>query len=537
MTIRTRVIAFAAVAAAAAVALIATGCGDEASADASGAPAEVATLIPADSPLYVELNTDPGDIQWSQALALAKRFPAYGELEQRFREELTEAGLDFDRDIRPLLGGRAAIAAAGAVDVAEATTPDGGVGVARDTGFIAVLQLEEGQDETVAELITREGDLVEAGEHNGVTYYRDDDDTVGAIADGFLVIADSERNLFTALDLIAGSGDALSGVDKFSDALDGLPEGALMRMYLDIGGLAKGSLESVDQIQGMGLGIQDIENAAMGAVALAEDDGVRVKGQLVGAGEAAAAAPEFTPTLTGQVPSDAVAYVGISDLATQLGAAVDQLQAQDGTDVATQLEQASGQLEAFLGITVDDLRALTSGEHAVVVRAEGSKAGVAGILQVEDGARAQQTLDSLRQALPGLAGLAGGAAGEVPELTPVPLDDGVTGWGAQLDDDVSLVYGVDGNSVLVGSSAGAVRAVQSPDAPLADDPDFVADTAGMPESVSALAWIDVQGLVDLLEANASLDAADAAQIAPLKSITMWSTGGSEPGFEAFLRIG
>ena len=519
-------------------AIVATGCGGSASADSTGAPAEVAKLIPASSPLYVELDTNVEDLQWSRALALAKRFPAYDRLEAELTKELAEAKLDFETDIRPLLGGRAALAA-GDVEVPENLEGANRTDLLDQTGFLAVLQLADGKEPDVLELITRDGDLTKRGERDGVDYYADDDDTFGAVANGFLAIADSEENLFAALDRIGGSGAALSDVDKFQDALGGLPEGAIARMYVDIGRLATESLASVGQADQLGFGIQDLENAAIGAVLLTEDDGVRLKGSVVGAdSDLAAAAVEFTPSLPDQLPADAVAYAGFADLAGQIAALIDQLESAGGEDVGAQLSQAAGQLDALLGVSVDDLRALASGEHAAVVTADGGNVGVVAVLEVEDGTRASATLDGLRQALPGLAGLAGGGTG-VPQFRPAPLANGIAGWELPVNDDFSLVYGVDGNKVLLGSSPGAVRGVQSPTPSLAAKPGFVTDTTGIPDKVTSLVWVDVQGVLKLVEALGDLDAdarADLVQIEPLKSVVAWSTGGSEPSFEVFARI-
>ncbi len=520
-------------------AIVATGCGSSASADSTGAPAEVAKLIPASSPLYVELDTNVEDVQWSRALALAKRFPAYDDLEAEFKKELAEAKLDFETDIRPLLGGRAALAA-GEVQVPDSLGSSDAGDLLDQTGFLAALQLEDGKDAEVLELITRDGDLTKRGDRNGVDYYADNGDTFGAVADGFLAIADSEANLFAVMDRIAGSGDALSDVDKFKDALDGLPEGAIARMYLDIGSLAQDSISSVDQVDDLGFGIQDLEKAAVGAVLLTEDNGVRLKGSVIGANSGLTdAVTEFSPKLAAQLPADSVAYLGFADLSSQIEALITQLESAEGADVGPQLSQAAGQLDALLGVSVDDLSALASGEHAFAVTNDGGKLGLAGILEVEDGARATATLDALRQALPGLAGLAGGGA-TVPTFTPASLANGVSGWELPIDEDFSLVYGVDGDQVVLGSSTGAVREIQSPASTLASDSDFVTDTTGIPEQVTSLLWVDLQGTFDLAEAlGGDLSAEDRAsldQIEPLKSLAAWSTGGSEPGFEMFARI-
>ncbi|MDH3227387.1 MAG: hypothetical protein OEM67_09915, partial [Thermoleophilia bacterium] len=64
-------------------------------------------------------------------------------------------------------------------------------------------------------------------------------------------------------------------------------------------------------------------------------------------------------------------------------------------------------------------------------------------------------------------------------------------------------------------------------------------TPAIPDKVTSLVWVDVQGVLKLVEALGDLDAdarADLVQIEPLKSVVAWSTGGSEPSFEVFARI-
>ena len=90
-------------------ALAVAGCGGNSSATGSSA-GEVASYIPAGSPLYLEATTDFGGPQWTQVDNLAKLFPAYPRLRTMVDDALKSDNVNFETDVKPLLGKRAAIA-------------------------------------------------------------------------------------------------------------------------------------------------------------------------------------------------------------------------------------------------------------------------------------------------------------------------------------------------------------------------------------------------------------------------------------------
>jgi Protein of unknown function (DUF3352) len=523
-------------------AIAVAGCGGDSESGSSAG--DVASFVPSSSPIYLEVTTDFDGAQWQQVEALAQQFPGYPDLERMLQQELRADGVDFDTEVRPLLGERAAIAGLRLPDAADlegaltTTAPDGAEAAeaADDMEFVAVVEVAEGQAQQVKDLLSREG-AVARGEHQGAQYYtQDGEDGVVAVDDDAVVLSDTEEQVFAALDAHAAGGDqTLAGTDKFTDALAKLPPDVFGQAYLDLGAFVQ-TVASAAGPQADQLGLADYRDAVMAASIAAEPEGARMKGVVLGAPNAPSSA-EFTPQLTDTVPANAVAYVGFSDLAGTLTEVFQQVQGSLSDEESRQLEGLSAQLPDLLGVSLDDLSSLAQGEHALVVT-PGANPGAALALEVEDGARAQATLDGLRQGIPQLVRTFSPDT-QIPQWTRVPLAGGVEGWRLPLSPEAGVVYGVDGDIAIIGTSARAVASVQRPVAPLAGSAAYQEGTAGMPEQVTSVMWLNVaEGMRTLRSVGALEDASpeDLANVRPLKSVAGWTTAGETPGFEIFARI-
>jgi hypothetical protein len=518
------------------------GCGG--SSEAGSQAGDVASYVPAGSPFYLEVSTDFDGPQWGQIDELAKLFPAYPELRKQLDEELQGEDVNFDRDVKPLLGDRAAVAVLNVPDTSgiqgsiTSSDPESAAGAAAgaadDTEAVGVVGIAEGKEEAMTALLVRSG-AAKAGEHDGVAYYQQaDGDTVTAVADGALVIANSTGQLYKALDAHEAGGDeTLAGQDRFTDALAKLPADVFGQAYIDVGALVRQAGTDSPQLQQLGLG--DYQDAVVAASLAAEPDGARVKGVIVGAPDTGASA--FSPTLDDRAPADAIAYLGFDDLAGSVSTVLEQVRASQGEDVQKQFDAFAGQLPQLLGVTTDDLSALTSGEHAIVVTG-GRKPGAALALQVDDGARAQATLDKLRVGVPSLLRTFSPDT-KLPAWQQVPLAAGVQGWRLPLSPDAGVVYGVDGDLAIVGTSVPAVTGVQRPASPLSASSAYQAGVSGMPDEVTSVLWLNVQELIGTADTLGAFDKSDAealANLKPVKSVAAWTTGGDTPTFEVFLRL-
>jgi hypothetical protein len=541
-TLRRRRAVMLATAALAGAALAVAGCGG--SSETGSTAGDVASFVPAGSPFYLEVTTDFDGPQWTQIDTLAKLFPAYPELRAMLDEELAGGDVNFERDVKPLLGDRAAVGVLSVPDTAglqgtlSSADPEAAAGAAAgaadDTEVVGVLDIAEGKDQEMVELLTRSG-ATRAGEHNGVTYYTQaDDDTVVAVTDGALVVTNSTGQLYQALDAHEAGGDeTLAGQDRFTDALAKLPADVFGQAYFDVGALVRQA--GTDSPQLKQLGLEDYQDAVVAASLAAEPEGARVKGVVLGAPDTGMS--EFSPTLDDRAPADAIAYLGFKDLAGSVSTLLEQARAAQSADAQQQFDALGQQLPQLLGVSLEDLSALTSGEHAVVVTG-GAKPGAALALQVEDGAQAQATLDKLRTGVPALLRTFSPDT-TLPAWQQVPLAAGVQGWRLPLSPDAGVVYGVEGDLAIVGTSVATVSAVQRPAAPLSASADYQAGVSGMPDQVTSVLWVNVGRIVETADALGAFDADDAealANLKPVKSVAAWTTGGETPTFEVFVRL-
>jgi Protein of unknown function (DUF3352) len=529
-----------AVAAVAVSAIAVAGCGGDASSTGS-APGDVAGFVPSTSPAYFEITTDLDGPQWTQVGKLAALFPGYPKLQKMIDDSLEGEDVNFETDVKPLLGERAAIAALSVPNVSGITTtdPEGAAGAAEDalsdTG-VGVVDIAEGKDAAVTALITKKS--APQGEHDGVTYYKaTEGGTLTAVTDGALVITDSQPALFAALDAHEAGGDqTLAGTSKFTDALGKLPDDVFAQGYLDVGSFLRQAIAQSPQLGQLGQ-FEAYQNAVVAASVAAEPDGVRVKGVVDGV-EDLPTGGEFSPTLTSNAPADAIAYVGFSDVAGQLTKVFQSIQGGLGKEEREQIDDFSGQLPLLLGVSLDDLKALGSGEHALVVTDGRPNPGAALALKVDDGARAKTTLDTVREKLPTLIKTFSPDT-SLPPWSQVPLANGVQGWRLPLSPQAGAVYGVDGDLAVIGTSVAAVTAVQSPTSPLAASAGFQAATDGMPGTVTSLVWVNLQQGIGALQRFGAFNDAPPetlANLRPLKSIAAWTTNGDTPTFEMLLTV-
>jgi hypothetical protein len=553
--IRRRVALIASAAVVAAGALVAAGCGGD---DASSATLDTAaSYVPAGTPMYFEVTTEADGPQWNQVRELAQLFPAYPDLLSELRESLDGEDVDFERDVLPLLGDRAAVAvtsldAVGEVaEVATTSTPDpeaagAAAGEAVGESALGVVDIADGARAEVEALITRTGARPD-GEIEGASVFLDpdgDDTTVVGVTDQVLLVADRREDLAAALEANAAGGEAtLAGTDAFTDTLGKLPDEVFGLTYVDVGAIVQAGGEAVPQELQFG-SLGDLQEGHVGAAVIAEPEGLRIKGVATGV-SAYENITTFSPSLIANAPADSLAYAEISDISGLIRGELDAFRATADPEAIEQIDAFAQAIPEILGITVDQLAALGEGQQALIAVPGASPAqmpGIAVLSRVEDGAQATATLDGIREATPALLGILGGSEpGAAPGLwTPVPLGDGLRGWQLPLGEDVSIVYAVQGDLVVLGSSRQAVTAVLDPATNLGEAPAYAAATAGMPDAVTSVAWLNIRAITGAAAAQGAFDEAppeSRANLRPLRNVVYWDAGGDEPAFEAFITIG
>jgi hypothetical protein len=206
------------------VALVA-GCGGGA---ASG-DADPASAVPANALLYAEVAIQPeGDLREDALDAVGKVLNTEdpeGKLREYLDKAFAESGdadLDYDKDIKPWLGERAALFLGTRLD------GDG------DPTGAAIVDVTNGDDAmgSIRRGAEAEGATLEKRSHNGVDYEVDTkEDTAAGVVDDELLLIGPEAEVKAAID--AQKGASLAEADRYKDGVDALEDERLAHFYLD----------------------------------------------------------------------------------------------------------------------------------------------------------------------------------------------------------------------------------------------------------------------------------------------------------------
>jgi Protein of unknown function (DUF3352) len=298
-------------AAVAAVAVLAAGCGGG-GASGEGDPA---TAVPADALLYAEVVVRPEGSQRDDALAAAGKVLLTDDPEAKIRElvdrafEGREDDFDYDRDVKPWLGERAAV-------WLSRTTDHAGVTV------LAVTDTEKAQA-SLESAVERSGETVSERSHRGHEYVVNGGGWAGGVVGDFLAIG-PEASFRRTIDAV--EGDSLAESDEYADAVDALEDDRLAHFWIDTPAL-------IERTQAMEGGARSEQLSAL----LPLDDLPPIAGSFTADGERLAietklrgADRRLGPLLAGgstpllqELPGDSWAAAGSADVGEAVRATVD----------------------------------------------------------------------------------------------------------------------------------------------------------------------------------------------------------------------
>jgi hypothetical protein len=234
--------------------LAAAGCGGG---DDSGALGAALAYLPKDTPLAIALDTDVEGDQYQALGKLVDRFPfgdqVTGNLLRQF--EQSSGGISFDEDLKPVLGNPVVLGAPSVEAISDNSNDFVLAGKAKDEGAL--------------------GDLVDklnprkVGEASGATLYQRGD-SFFAVEGDMIEFAGDESQLKAALE--RADGDDHFDEDTFNQALEGLPDSALMRVYADLEAFLKNDPGTVDARKVKWIGAL----RTLGITARAADDSIDV---------------------------------------------------------------------------------------------------------------------------------------------------------------------------------------------------------------------------------------------------------------------
>ena len=472
--------------AALALAVAVAGCGGG---DDAGVGGEAAKVVPAGVLLYVSVDTDFEGDQWQTATELVRKFPdgerAISDLLAEFE---SQEGIDFEEDIRPALGPEVAFVLLPIPTTGEFVPP--------------VVALTQPADEQKLQALLEKGD----------------EPAVSEEVEGWTIISDAQSSLDRFKEM-RGEG-LLSDSEKFQEAMADLESDSLVSLFfngeeLDLPGDPQTSpLEPEALFPGGKL-------PAVGAILRAEDQGARLDGQAIFAGDVAATglvSPQFDANLPEEVPAGVLAYLSFNDLEGQLSAFRDSL-SQIEPDVDRQL----GQAEAFLGVSLEeDIAPLFAGEGAVYVRRGAPIPEITLLTTVDNEQASLQTLDDL------VAGL--GRFVPVQEPTRVVIAGTEAREVSIPDAPFSIFYAAfDGRLVVTTARQGIIDLREEGDR-FADEEAFTAaaETAGLPDETTGWGYVNLEDTIPLLLDFATAGEADVppearANTEPLRSLVFWGT--------------
>jgi uncharacterized protein DUF3352 len=411
----------------AAVVLALAGCGG--GGDSGGALDEALGYLPKDAPFAVAIDTNLKGDQYHALGRLAGRFPFGGQLERQLQQQIERGGnVDFDKDVRPLLGNPFVVGAVDARSFAGNRASD---------QFVGAIKAKDGGK--LDDLVKKEG-AHEDGEKNGAKLYRGNNGDSFAIKDDVLIVAGTKQVLEGALQ----QRDKDDRLDQaaFDKALRGLPKKALLRVYSDVGGLLRADPSArqarrVNWVAAL---------RTLGLTASAANDGIsidfklRTDGRGLKEGDLPIAAGDQAPKI---VRRPGELGIGLRDPSQILDFAQAAGQAVDPAGFG-QVQAAKLQIERRLGVDIDrDLVGQLTGDVSVNVAPNG-RFGLRA--ELKDPAAFERTLRKVADTLPRVAeSLGGGTVGLAK-----PKRGGDFYALAQPDGD-SIVFGVV-NKVLVVSN-------------------------------------------------------------------------------------
>ena len=375
-------------AALACAALVAVGCNGD---DSSGGALESAlAYVPAQTPFAVAIDTDVEGDQYESLDRILGRFPGGDSIKQTLQQQLEQGseGVSYEDDIRPLLGNPF---------VVSATDPASFVSGSGDTDFVAAFQVE---DTDALDGLVDKTNPDEQGEVAGATVY-EDDGTFFAVEDDMVVLAGSQDVLESALE--RADGDDHLDEETFESSLEGLPEDALARMYLDLQALLEQdpSTEAARQVEWVGaLRTLGLTASADGDDAVDVEFNLRTAGDELGEEDLPLAAGDEAPGVV-EVPGEI--GVGLRDPSQVIDFFESTFQTLDPQSFGD-YETGKRAISQRFDIDVDeDLFGQLTGDLSVSVAVDGSFGARA---EVADPDAFAETVDRLAEALPQLgAGL------------------------------------------------------------------------------------------------------------------------------------
>jgi hypothetical protein len=495
-------------------------------------PAEgAAKFVPARVLAWVHVSTDRDRDGVQRALDLAKRFPSYGRVQDSLLTRLGSGNqrVRYDRDLAPWLGGEVGLA------LLDTTGQTAG------TLIVAAVA-----DRGKADAYLRRAGQSSVANYRGVAIRRFG--TVASTITGGYLLIGQESVLRGVIDSRHGQGKTLATDPTYRRAMRGLPAGRAADAFVTPGGVRR-----LLQPQGGALGVAGVlldQPALAGAgVALTAQGGkARLTVHSIRDPRLARGRPptfgSFTPSLTGAVPKNAMAYVGISglDKAAQRILSISAATGAAGARIQRLLRTRAQDFSRRTGVNVErDVLPLFRGEVALWLTSSLPSPYLTVIARTNNEARTRTALGKLQAPLVQLFLPQTAQPGQAPTFDEHDIGGGVQAFSLDLAPGVQINYAVFDGRLVISTNLEGVRAVRRARGSLTDNGSYAATLGSRPKRVTSLVFLDFSQLLGLgertgLNASRSYLAArnDLRRIRALGAST--SGGGTESTTELRLQI-
>jgi hypothetical protein len=430
-----------------------------------GPGGHAAELVPASALAFARLDTDPDDPDARRLTRLAPKLPGYTAARDAALKAVSPApgAFDLQRDVRPWLGDEAAGAL---VDL-------GG-------GRFGSLLVASVRDEPKAEaLLQRVAGARPATRYRDTVVRRFGGGNAAAFVRGFLV-AGPELAVQRSIDVARGDAPALAAAAGFERALAGARRPA--EVYVTPGGLRTVTGGVPRAIAAL---LDQPGLRALGATAVADGRGLRIRGRSVGTGK-----PHATvSTLTARVPAGAIAMLAAPDAAAA-AAAVARIGGAGVLDSVRRVLSSEASLDAdrdLLGHLQDFTAWIAPGAAAPVI-------GLAAHTDEPDALREvlARVQDPVARAL--------AADPDAPGAFESKEVAGVDAFTLRVSDGFQPTYAISGDTVVAATQPRAVGAFLSRGgARLTATPAFRAAIPSIRTGIESLGFFDVRQLLALGE--------------------------------------
>jgi hypothetical protein len=508
-----------AVLAAMALAVPVAGCGSSSDSSSGGGAGDPAKAIPPSAPFYLEVTVRPTGRQLADLEAAGRKILRTNDPAAKVKELIDKAGKKdgktFDKDIKPWLGDKAAVALTGFA--------------AGQAQFAVVINSTD--DAKASALLASDSSYRTKRSFEGTDYRFDPSDgTAGGVIKHYLVIA-SEPSFKQVAHLLDKGGDSLATSQFLQDARSKTGGGGRVGfMYVDLQGLlrtvAGSAAATFSPTQLSAVNSLFKRYRAFGVGISADAQAVRLSVASVGSGGATGSGPGSALPLD-QAPRDAWLALTQKDIGKTISGLLDSLQNANSGSGGGAISDAITQFETATGLKVKDDLLSWMGDAGLFVEGDSVPSlGGALVIQSTDPAKTRAAITKIKGLLRQFNQHVGPAPAGTSDGFTIPLGAGKP----------NILIGLAGSRFVIAVGQKALRDAIHPSSTLSSSPTFKSASGLLGTTAKPSFYLDFQTLTRFISVIAGNSASFAKAKPYLDAFTAVIGGGTGNG-KAEIAIG